>query len=282
MQHLLPAPGVPWRMRKLACIVLILCPIALLPLTCAAQQNSAASRLAFARATYYTPTNSGLNSFHCTASMDWKDLLTRFSGADVPADSPLLAYLDTVQLSVNDDLRGNGSLQWTAATEPPVALQPSVQKLRGGLEQMFSGFFQTWNVYMNGSMVPVPDSSTTVTEVGDGVKLHGDTASMSIDELFDKNLLLTQAHVTQPSMDVVAYPTYIDTPDGRVISSIRSTIHQPPTAPPIEVTISTTYSEVQTFRLPAQLTFAVQNVGTFILNLSECKVQTSSKSAVKP
>ena len=41
-----------------------------------------------ARALYYTPTTQGLKSFRCTVDFDWKDFLTRYSGADVKDDNP--------------------------------------------------------------------------------------------------------------------------------------------------------------------------------------------------
>jgi hypothetical protein len=269
-------------MRRHSWTLLTLSTLALFALSSEAQQNRPADRLALARALYYTPTANGLISFRCTASMDWKDVLIRFGGKDVPANNALLAYLDTVHLSVADDLHGAGTLEWAAATTPPEAIQPNIEQLRGGLEQMFHGFFQTWNPYMNGTMVPAPDASTLVTQVGEETKLHAASGGFTLDELFDKNLLLTQVHVVATAMEVVAYPTYIDTTDGRVVSAIRSTVRQPPTAPPVEITIASTYAKVQTFRLPSMLSFQVQNVGTFVLSLSECAVKTSSKSAIQP
>jgi hypothetical protein len=194
----------------------------------------------------------------------------------------LLVYLSTVHLSVTDNLRGAGDLEWVDATAAPDAMKANIDAMHSGLEQMFSGFFQSWNPYMNGTMVPAPDATTIVTQVGDEIKLHAESNTFALDELLDKNLLLTQVHVVTPGTDVFAYPTYADTPDGRLVSSVRSTVRQPPSAPPLEVTMSATYAKVQSFRLPATVSFEVKNVGTFVLNLSACTVQTSSKSAIKP
>ncbi len=46
--------------------------------------------------------------------------------------------------------------------------------------------------------------------------------------------------------------------------------------------MSTTYANVQSFQLPSTVRFEGVNVGTFVLHLSACTVQTSSKSAMKP
>ena len=57
------------------------------------QDKEARDRLSAAHAQYYTPTVSGLKSFQCDASIDWKAMLSRFSGADIPDDSPVLKLL---------------------------------------------------------------------------------------------------------------------------------------------------------------------------------------------
>lgn len=58
-----------------------------------AQDKSARNRLSSAHAQYYTPTTAGLKSFHCDASIDWKAMLTRVTGAEIPDESPGLKYL---------------------------------------------------------------------------------------------------------------------------------------------------------------------------------------------
>ncbi len=118
-----------------------------------------------ARALYYTPTTQGLKSFRCTVDFDWKDFLTRYSGADVKDDSPYLQYLRTVHLAISDDLNGDGKLEWTTASATPEGKEDAVAKIKDGMQQMMLGFFSSWNAYMNGNMVPVrtppPPSPTT-------------------------------------------------------------------------------------------------------------------------
>jgi hypothetical protein len=242
-----------------------------------AQKNPAAARLSAARAQYYTPTANGLNSFHCNVSIDWKDLLTRFGGKEVPDNAPYLLYLKSIHLSVSDDLQGKGGLEWTEPGPPPEGTAEGEGKMRDGMKQMIGGFFQSWNAYMNGSMVPVADPTSTVTADGDGLHLHAVTDQIVLDEHFDKTNTLDLTHVVTPEMDVTAYPTYSSTPDGLIVSSIRSIVKQPPTAPPTEITMSTTYSKVAAFQLPATMRFEIKNVGTFLFNLNACTVKNPTK-----
>lgn len=246
-----------------------------------AQTKTPAERLSLARSLYYTPTAQGLRSFHCDLAIDWKDMLSRFGGNEVKDDNPFLKYLQSARLSVTDDLKSGGRLEWANTAVPPEGKEASVTQMKNGMQQMVTGFFDTWNGYMNGSMVPIPDATTTISAVDDGLHLHATATAMDVNESFDKNLLLTEAHVVTPEMDATAYPTFADTPDGRVVSSIRSSIRQPPTAPGMEVSFAVTYANVSNFRLPETLTLEVKNVGAFKFKLSGCSVNTSEKAADK-
>lgn len=258
---------------------------ALLCLVCASlfsQERDPRARLTAAHALYYTPTASGLKSFHCEAAIDWKSMLTRLSGVDIPDDNPALKYLQTVQLSVDDELRGNGSLGWTSDSEAPQNKANAIKQIREGLQTSVSGFFQSWNVYMNGSMVPLPDSSVTLTNSGDGVHLSGKSAGSTFDEDFDKNMLLTQVNVLNANMKVLATPTYASTPDGLLVSTVTSQVSQPPTAPPAQAIFRIDYEKVEAFQIPSRVVFDIKNTGVIEIAFNSCRISMADWAARKP
>jgi hypothetical protein len=246
-----------------------------------AQEKVARDRLFAAHAQYYTPTASGLKSFRCEATIDWKAMLTRFSGTEIPEDNPMLKYLQTVHLSVVDQLKGKGSLEWSDTGVPPSGKEAGVKQMRDGLQTMVSGFLQSWNAYMNGSMVPLPDSSVEVTTAGDGVRLHATPGSANFDEDFDKDMLLTQAVVDSPQMKVVAIPTYVRTADGLVISAVSSRVNQPPSAAPMDVTFRVQHAKVDSFQIPSHVVYDIRNVGVIEIALNACQVSVAD-SEQKP
>jgi hypothetical protein len=257
--------------RKFLCFMAFLC---LFSSSLSAQDKPARDRLAYAHALYYTPTTGGLKSFHCDAAMDWKALLTRFSGQDIPEGNPALVYLHTVHLSVTDNLNGQGSLDWSADA-PPKGMEDAVQQIRDGLKASVTGFFQSWNAYMNGSMVPLPDSTITVTAVGDGLHLSGLAKDTKLDEDFDKNLLLKQALVVTPSLRVLATPTFSTTPDGLLISTVKSQVNQPPDAPEAEATFRIEYAKVDSFQIPSHVVFDIKNTGVIEIGFNACQVSVA-------
>ena len=255
--------------KSLSFLALVwICSLSCLP----AQDKDPRSRLATAHAQYYTPTSSGLKSFHCDASIDWKAMLSRFSGKDIADDNPALTFLQTAHLAVSDDLRGEGKLEWTNTVEPPAERKAGMQRMQDGFQSMVSGFFQTWNPYMNGAMVPVPDDSLTVTKSGDGVHLSGTSKGTTLDEDYDANMLLTRTLVTSPSLTVVAIPTYTRTDDGLLLAALTSLVHQPPTAPEIDATFRVEYAKVDSYQIPSHVVFDIKNIGIIEFGLSACKV----------
>src|SRR5580658_7977409 len=105
----------------------------------AAQEKTPRDRLLAAHGQYYTPTTSGLKSFQCGAAIDWKATLTRLSGAEIPEDNPVLKYLQGVNLSVVDQLKGKGSMEWTDTVVPPEGKEEAVKQMRDGLQEMMGG-----------------------------------------------------------------------------------------------------------------------------------------------
>jgi len=251
---------------------LILGVLGLLCVPLCAQESSPRSRLLAARAQYYTPTARGLQSFHCDAAIDWKAMLTRMTGKDIGDDNPGLQFLRTVNLSVVDDLKGNGSLEWTNTVPLPVGKEEGLNQVREGLQTSVGGFFQSWNAYMNGSMVLAPDSTVTVTAGDAGLHVSGLSQGMKIDEDFDKNMLLTQIFVLGPNIKVQALPTYTTTPDGLVISAVTSRINQPPTAAETEATFRIDYAKVDAFQIPSRIVFDIKNTGVIEVGLNNCKI----------
>jgi hypothetical protein len=236
------------------------------------QAKDPRERLTSAHALYYTPTTNGLKSFHCDAAIDWKSMLTRLSGVNIPDDNPALKFLITVHLTVDDDLKGTGTLGWTSETEPPPDKASAIKQIHDGLQTSVSGFFQSWNAYMNGSMVPLPDSSVTLTAQGDGVHLSGASSGSSFDEDYDKNMLLTQVKVVNPNMTVLATPTYTSTPDGLVVSTVTSLVNQPSTAPPAQAIFRIDYAKVDAFQIPSHVVFDIKNTGAIEIGFSACQV----------
>jgi len=269
------------RYRNLKALVVMPAVVMLLLTASSAgtQADAAMQRYLLARATYYTPTADGLRTFDCKVSADWKDFLSRASGKDIGEDHPAVKYLNSVNITVHNTLRSKAEVHWGETAPAPANLQDGTTKMREGIAQMLEGYFQSWNAYLNGAMVPLPDKSTKISFTPEGTHLAAIAPKMSVDEDFDKNMLLTRVHVLTDGNDTIAMPTFTDTARGRTISEVRSEVRQPQTAPPVYITLAAKYQTVAGYEIPSVLHFEVQNVTQLDFALTGCVVNTASPAA---
>ncbi len=231
-----------------------------------------AAALAKARGLYYTPVDSGLKSFHCDVGFDWKEFIQKASNQAVPDDDSRLKYLKTIQMSIDDDLHGGGELHWSAPAPAPEDAEASVGKIREGMQQVWSGFFQSWNSFATGDLVTL-DARATTERTSDGYHVAVRTGPGLAEELYDSNLLLKTVRVTTPTLESIITPTFSPSAHGLLLTAVSSSYKQPPTAQPVEVTMKVGYATVGTFQLPSELSVSV-GPANFDYHLVNCTVQT--------
>jgi len=241
----------------------------------ARDDNDARNKLVAARAQYYTPTASGLKSFHCDATIDWKTYFSRLTGKEIPDDNPLLKYLQTVHLSIDDELGGHGTLAWTSTSAPPAGMEEAQKRTEEGLQAAVGTFFQSWNGYLNGSRFAPPDSTVVVTQSGEGINVRGTLKDGKLELDYDKNTRLTQALVESPAIRVLSIPTFASTPDGLILSSITLRVNRPPSAPQTETIYRGEYTKVDSFQIPSRIVFELKNMGGIDFGLTNCKVSVA-------
>lgn len=245
------------------------------------QTPTPAERLAAGRALYYLPASKGLMSFHCTVAVDWPVLLTHMTGKVIPPSDPNVQYLQAAKLSLDDDLNGKGTFTWSDPGTPSPDQVARAKTFRDGIGQMMQGFLQSWNSFATGAFIPRPDSSVTVTAAGDGLETHIATGNLTVDQHYDREVMLEQTHVATPEIDNVTTPTFVNTADGRLISSIKTVNRQPPLSPPLEVTSSITYATVSGFRIPSRL--EVDRAGAvFDFDFKDCTVRRMPDAPATP
>jgi hypothetical protein len=127
---------------------------------------------------------------------------------------------------------------------------------------------------MDSSMLRL-DNTVVVTKSGDGVHLSGTSKDMKLDEDFDKNMLLTQVAVETPGIKAAEMPNFTETEDGLILSGMVAKIHQPPSAPLIEMDYRIDYAKVDTFQIPSHVRLEKKNVGIVEFDLSNCKISVA-------
>ena len=247
----------------------------LLPVFASAGQalaQTAAATVNKARALYYTPVDAGLQGFHCEVNFNWRDFMEKAAKEPVQEGDARLAYLQSIKLSVDDDLRGQGRMNWEGSTPEPEGSADSVAKVRGGLQQLWSGFFQSWNGFVTGDIVTL-DAKATVETTASGFHVAVRDGANLAEEQYDPKLVLQTVHVSTPSLESTISPAFSSGPHGLLVNSIRSTYRQPPSSDPTEVLMQVNYAPVGTFQLPSEVAISV-GPASFNFRLVNCTVRT--------
>lgn len=239
--------------------------------------QSPAAALLQARHLYYTPVDAGLAGFRCEVQFDWKSFMEQANHQAIPAEDSRLKYLQSIQMTVEDDLRGAGQLHWNASAPAPGDSEDSIGKIRSGMQQMWAGFFQTWNGFMTGDLL-TPDAKAEVTTADENYKVSVRSGGGVAEQTYDRTLLLHSIRVSTPTLESLIEPVFTRSPQGLLLTSLNSTYKQPPDGSPTIVKMSVAYASVGTFQLPSTLGVSV-GPAQFTYHLTNCTVQmkTSSK-----
>ena len=246
-------------------------------------QTSVAPSAAFrtARALYDTPNDRGLQGFQCDADFNWKQFLVKAINAPVEETDERLLYLRSIKLSVTDDLNGSGALHWTAPTTAPDASEASISQIRGSMQALWTGFFQSWNGFMTGDLVSAGDNQTTVERTPSGYHVFSRKNGGVAEETYSGDFTMQSLHVSTSQLDVVLMPAFEVTPHGRLVTGWSSVVRQPPTATGTAIKTAIQYVPVNGFQLPSAVTIEVARTAIFSFTLSNCtvKMQLSGPSA---
>ena len=256
--------------RKMFARVLALLPV-LLASVAVSQDTTPAQDFEKVPPTYYSLTANGLKSFRCDVGFDWAAFLRQSKHSPVTAESPLSKYLKTVHLSIVDDLRGQGKMLWQTSATPSAEDADYVQMLQAAIPGSWGGFFQSWNAYMNGSMISTAGGQMQVERTNTGFYLKAQTDQILVEKEFAKDLL-TAIHVKTANMDIRVYPTYADTPQGRVIQAFHSTSVATAASPTSDSLISIKYGNVDGFYLPSNVHIVANKTVSWDFQVTNCQV----------
>lgn len=247
-----------------------------LPLWAQTGTVSPAAAMDKARALYYTPVDRGFQGFHCDVNFDWKTFIQKASNQSLSEDDARLRYLQSVHLSVDDEVRKGGALHWNAPSPPPDNTEDSVDKIREGLQQVWSGFLQSWNGFVSGDLMTV-DKNALVERTSQGYRVAVRTGSSLAEERFSAALLLQEIHVTTPTLESTIEPSFSPGSEGFVVSRISSSERQLPASSAVQVTMKVSYSPISRFQIPSDLQVTV-GPAKFEYRLVNCTVQSQFTS----
>ena len=227
-----------------------------------------------ARAAYYNLTQEGLQEFQCSVNPNWRAILAAQVAQDPSAAAETIGILnqihfslrftpDKVQLTHND----------ISNQHPEMA--KNFKQIFDGMEQMTSGFFDTWKLFMLSPPFPEVEGEYVLESVGGQYRLSYNDGITRVVTTMGRNLAISNMEITEPQFDSAIKPGFTDSPKGFLFTSYEATYNsgKPEEATKLKVQIG--YQEVDGLQVLKQLDLSGSYGGSpFAVQLafSDCSV----------
>lgn len=205
--------------RRVAAAVLIVAGAAFIHPAGAADRVDKRDIIRDARAAYYSLRRSGLDSFQVNITVDWDVVLKGQTGTVANRESAM-KLLNGLHFGAAFGADGITKVTHRADTPAPNAQsQAGYDQIFGGMDQVITGFMDTYKPLMIGSPFPEVASAYTVEDFNNGYRVsYKEDATTQVITLMTKAFIITETVVHAKDFDSTIKPTFLATADGYVLA----------------------------------------------------------------
>lgn len=270
-------------MKRIAALRLaffsVLCSIALLPALASAQDlGDKQVLLGQARGAYYNLRDNGLVSFQCNVTPNWDLLLGDQKKQNPERAASTIQTLS--QLRFTTSLAADSTVTVThndLAGQSPQMMQ-ALSQIYGGMEQMASGFFDTWKLFMLGPPFPDTASLYTMESVGPQYRLSYKDGDSDVVTTMGRDFSIAKMQVNTADSRSSILPTFTRTDKGFRLSGYEADYQSPKPEEATHLKVALDYQEVEGLSLVQRLNLSGSYGGTaFAVELTFSGCQVSKK-----
>ena len=215
----------------------------------AQSQTNKVEVLKEATQSYYGLRKSGLIEFQARVTPTWEVAVKNIESN--PEALKLLNGLKfTMLLGADDAVTVNHEVTIPA---PNAKAEEGFKQIFSGLEQMLSGFFMTWNLFMLNNPFPSADREYQVKDLGNTYLLTYKETDADVAITMTKSFSITELKVVTPEFSSSIMPQLTKTEKGYVLSGYAAN-YLPAKGPgKVELNIQLDYQDVNGLKLPQRL-----------------------------
>jgi hypothetical protein len=225
---------------------------------------------------YYDLRQHGLSGFRCDITPNWRMLLQqqlKDSPASTETALKLLGQLRfTVTLAADDSVR----LEHNDIPGQNKSTMDALKQIYGGMEQLTSGFFDTWKIFMLAPPLPDADSDYDLQASGPFYRVTYKETDADVDTTMTKDFAVTNLSVTGRDFTSSIRPRFNRTPEGFVLAAYDASYRSAKPEEATELRVSADYQQLNGLQMLRKLTIAGTYGGEAFpdieLAFSGCKV----------
>jgi len=234
-----------------------------------------------ARTAYYNLPNEGMDTFQCSVTPDWEALLQEQRKQNPAAADAAITILKQIRFVVALGSDGKIKLTHNELSGQTDQMKAALAQIYGGMEQMTSGFYETWSLFVMNPPLPPPESEYQLQTSGPVYLLGYTESTAQVATTLSKDFAVTELKVTTPEFDSVIHPEFIKTPKGLLLSGYTADYQSKDPGEATHLNVLLEYQEVDGVQMIRKLDLSGTYGGTpFVVSLAYSGCQVTKKPAV--
>jgi hypothetical protein len=171
-----------------------------------------------ARQAYYNLRTQGVSTFQCDVVPDWNLLLQDQRQSNPAAADTAIKVLNQLRFVVSVGADDKVTLTHNELTGQSQEMNTALTQIYGGMEQMTSGFFDTWKLFMVNRPFPETQSQFQLQPLGALYSLHYVENSSDVVTTMSKDFAINQLTVTTSAFHSSIHPIFTKSVNGYLLS----------------------------------------------------------------
>jgi hypothetical protein len=215
----------------------------------AAGQGDKRALVRQATQSYYNLRRLGFSGFQAKVQPNWSVVVK-----GIESNAEAMRLLNGLKFSMS--LSGSGDVKTNhevAIAAPNPQVEAGFKQIFGGIEQVLTGFFATWNLFMLNSPLPGVDGEYQLQDLANEYVLTYKDGASDVITRMARDFSITELEVSSPQFKSSVKPKFTKSEKGYVLT--RYVGHYVPTSGPgnVELNIRIDYLETKGLRLPQKI-----------------------------
>jgi hypothetical protein len=179
--------------------------------------------IASAHAAYYRAAQRGLKDFTCQLSPNWEVVLADTAATNPEGARNAVAKLKQIQFTVHAGPGLKTEITHNTVRAENDEMATGLAQIYSGMEQMVTGFFDTYSLFMFYVPLPEPDSAYVLQKVADQWSLtYTEGKDTHVATTMAGNFAISSMHVDTPAFKSNIQPLFTANGEGLILTAYQA------------------------------------------------------------
>ena len=206
-----------------------------------------------ARGAYYGLATHHFVSFNCNVTPNWEALLQEQRKANPANADRVIKKLSGIRFTVSLQKSGSATITHTSVAATNDKEAAGLKQVYDGMQQMVTGFFDTWTAFMRTPPLPEPDGVHQLVDQGGQWLLSYKDGSADVVTVMKKDFVIRELKVKSPAFASTIQPQFTHSREGLILAGYQADYHSANPSEATQLQVRMTYQGVNQLQLPKKL-----------------------------